>query len=54
MKQKRPHRKIVTKRKLRAQPEDLAQRYREVRELRRKLEAVAAEVASLRPRQIEV
>jgi hypothetical protein len=39
---------------VRARPGDLAQRYREVCELRRKLEAVTAEVASLRPRQIEM
>jgi hypothetical protein len=54
MKQNRPHRKIVTKRKLRARPGDLAQKYREVCELRRKLKAVTAEMASLRPRQIGV
>jgi hypothetical protein len=54
MKRNRPHRKVVIKRRLRARPDDLAQRYREVCELRRKLEAVSAEVASLRSRKIEV
>jgi hypothetical protein len=54
MKRNRLRRKVVTKRKSRALPEDLAQKYREVCELRRKLECITAEVASLRPRQIEV
>jgi hypothetical protein len=53
MKQNRLRRKVVIKRKSRARPEDLAQKYREVCELRRKLACVTAEVSSLRPREVE-
>jgi hypothetical protein len=53
MKQNRPQRKIVVKRKERARPVDLAQRYEEVRALRRKLEAFAA-VTSSTPRRRKI
>jgi hypothetical protein len=58
MKQNRPHRKVVIKPRLQARPDDLARRYREVCELRRRLqvfsaEVVLAEAASRRPGKIK-
>jgi hypothetical protein len=53
MKRNRLRRKVVIKRKSRARPDDLAQKYREVCELRRKLECVTAAISSLRQRSVE-
>jgi hypothetical protein len=58
MKRNHPHRKVVTTPGSRDRLQDLARRYREVCELRRKLQVVSArvvsaEAASFRSRKIE-